>query len=136
MPSSINHLAVVLSTIISFALGFVWFTVLFRESYLAALGKTAEQLDQGPSMLAASVMQLIGNLIMAYVLAWFMEQTGSRTVSDGAMLGAIVWVGFVAAVIGPMYAFQAFSLKFFAITTGFTLVSLLVTGAVIGGWRK
>lgn len=47
----------------------------------------------------------------------------------------VYWLGFVAAVLGPMHAFQAFSLAFFAITSGGVLVTLLVSGAILGAWR-
>jgi hypothetical protein len=40
----INLLAVGVAAIASFLLGFLWFTVIFRQLYLDGLGKTAEQL--------------------------------------------------------------------------------------------
>jgi len=42
--------------------GFLWFTVIFRTPYLEGLGKTAEELAKGASMLVASLLQLAGNL--------------------------------------------------------------------------
>ncbi len=69
---------------------------------------------------------------MAYVLAWLIVHTGQQTVMGGLRLAALVWLGFIAAVIGPMYAFQAFSLLFFAITAGYPLVALLVMGVILG----
>jgi hypothetical protein len=132
---SINLFAVGVSTIASFFIGFVWFTVIFRHPYLAGLGKSAEQLAKGPSTLEASVLQLAGNLVMSFVLARIIVRTGQQTVIGGMQLGVLVWLGFIAAVIGPMYAFQAFSLQFFAITAGYPLVALLVMGAILGGWK-
>lgn len=133
--ASINLLAVGTSAIVSTALGFLWFMVVFREPYLQGLGKTAEALAKGPSTLVAATMQLIGSLVMAYVLALLMERSSAQTVSGGLWWGLLAWLGFVAAVIGPLYAFQAFSLTFFLISAGYPLVTLLVTGAILGGWR-
>ena len=133
--ASINLLAVGTSAVVSTALGFVWFTIVFREPYLEGLGKTAEALAKGPSAPVAAVMQLVGSLVTAYVLALLINRIGAQTISGGLWWGLLAWVGFVAAVIGPLYAFQAFSPTFFFITAGYPLVSLLLTGAILGGWR-
>jgi len=131
-----NLFAVGVSAISSLVLGFIWFTVIFRVPYLNGLGKTPEQLAQGPSMLEAVILQLIGNFIMAWVLTWLIVHTGQRTVLGGMRVGVLAWLGFIASVIGPMYAFQAFSLQFFFITAGYPLVSLLIMGAILGSWKK
>lgn len=114
--------------LLSFFVSFVWFTIIFREPYLSDFGKTAEQLALGPSASAASILQLAGYFVMAYILGWLMVKINMVNVQDGLLLAQIVWIGFVAAVLGPMYAFQAFSLRFFLITTGNVLVSLLIMG--------
>ena len=135
MIASISLWAVGVSAMVGFVLGFLWFSVLFSQLYLDGLGKTAEQLAMGPSTLHASLLQLAGNLAMAYALAWLIAHTGQKTSVGGMRIGALVWCGFIAAVIGPMYAFQAFSFQFFAITAGYPLVALLIMGAILGGWR-
>jgi hypothetical protein len=66
-----------------------------------------------PSVMVASVMQLAGHLVMAYVLAWLMISLNYHSAAEGLKTALLIWLGFVAAVIGPMYAFQAFSLQFF-----------------------
>lgn len=131
----VNFLAVGVGAIISLVAGFVWFTVIFRRPYLEGLGKTADQLAKGPSTLVASVYQLAGNFVTAYVLAWILGLGGVQTAPQGMLVAVLVWLGFVAAVIGPIYAFQAFSLKFFFINTGYVLVALLIMGAILGAWK-
>lgn len=131
----INIWAAVAGSLISFIVSFIWYTIVFRAPYIEGLGKTAEQMAKGPSMLVASVLQLIGYLVTAFVLAWLMQRTGLQSVSQGLLLALVVWVGFVAAVLGPLYAFEAFSLNFFFITAGNVLVTFLILGAILGGWR-
>jgi hypothetical protein len=135
MKDSINYFALIVSSVSAYAASCVWFLFLFKDAYAAGLGKTKEQMDKGPSMLSASVMQLIGNFIMAWVLIWLMNKLDYGTTSQGMKLGAIVWLGFVAAVLGPMYAFQAFSFQFFLIGAGSILISLLIMGAILGAWK-
>jgi hypothetical protein len=133
--NAINYLAVLVSAVAGYAASFVWFIFLFFEPYKKALGKTAEEMAKGPNTLQASLMQVVGNAITALVLAWLMNLTGYTTLGKGVLLAALVWVGFVAAVLGPMYAFQAFGLSFFFITAGSVLITLLIMGGILGAWR-
>ncbi|HKX72649.1 MAG TPA: DUF1761 domain-containing protein [Candidatus Saccharimonadales bacterium] len=131
----INIWALLAASVLSYAVNFVWFMFIFSEPYLQGLGKTDEELALGPNGIEASIMQLVGNVVMAFVLSWLAVRMGMQTALQGAKLGAIAWVGFVAAVLGPMYAFQAFSLAFFLITAGSVLLTFVITGAIVGGWQ-
>jgi hypothetical protein len=124
--TTFNYGAIVLAASASSALSFVWFTLLFREPYLAGLGRSQAQLDQGPPVWGASVLQFLGYMAMVHVTAWLAARANLHTVVQGLSLGALLWLGFVAAVLGPMFAFQAFSLRFFAICSGCPLLCLLV----------
>jgi hypothetical protein len=132
---AINLWAVIVSAVTSTALGFLWYMVLFREPYMRGLDRTKEQLDKGPSGMWASIIQLGGNLVMIYILAMLMQQTGNDSVGGGIRLALLLWAGFVACVTGPMYAFEAFPFYFFLINTGYTLVSMVMSGAILGVWK-
>jgi len=58
MSGRMNILAVIVSGVAAFLLGFVWYLVIFREPYTADLARSQEWLDAGPSMLVASIFQL------------------------------------------------------------------------------
>jgi len=135
MKKTINLWAVIVSAVASTALGFLWYMVLFREPYVRGLDRTKEQLDRGPNGMWASIIQLGGNMVMIYILAMLMQQTAKDDVGGGVKLAVILWAGFVACVIGPMYAFEAFPFYFFLITTGYTLASMVLSGAILGAWK-
>lgn len=135
MPTGINHLATIVAALAAFGATFVWFTVLFRAAYLAGLGKTQEELDRGPSMVEATILQFIGFVLAAYAIAWLIALTERSTLGGGLTIALVAWLGFVLAVVVPMYAFQAFSYNFSAIVVGGYLVALLIIGAIIGAWR-
>jgi hypothetical protein len=132
---SVNIWAAIVSGVVSTAFGFLWFMVLFREPFIKGSARTQEQLNQGPSGASASIMQCLGSIVMAYVLAWLMAQLDYTSVGQGVKLAMIVWIGFVACVIGPNFAFQAYPFYFFLIITGYTLVSLLLSAVILGVWR-
>lgn len=135
MIGDIKLVAVVASAIAGLAINFVWFTVLFRAPYIEGLGRTKEQLAAGPSIATATGIQFAGFLVMSGGLAWLMQRTGLDSPGEGIILASIVWLAFVAAIIGPIYAYQAFPLSLFAIVGGGYLVALLATGVILGIWR-
>ena len=135
MKSGINIWAVIVSGVGTTAFGFLWFTMWFVKPYIEGLDKTKAQLDRGPSGPTAITYQVIGNIVMVFVLAWLMQITDNSSVGQGIKLAAILWLGFVAAVIGPTYAFQAFPFSFFLIVTGYTLVALIMSAVVLGLWK-
>ena len=131
----INLFAVSASAVASFAAGSIWYALLFRDAYLEGLGKSPEALAKGPSMATASIVQFLGCIAIAATLGWLMHRMDLRGVHAGVLLAAVAWFGFVVSVVGPMYAYQAYSLKFFAIVTGNLLFVFTISGAIVGAWR-
>lgn len=134
MPNGINVLAIFVSAFVSLGVTFVWFTTLFREAYIAGLGRTKAQMDVGPSAILASAFQLIGFFILAVGLAWLMQRTSMTTIGGGIKLAIICWGAFFASIVGPMYAYQAFPLSLFGVVAGGYLVAFLATALIIGAW--
>jgi hypothetical protein len=130
-----NFLAIAVSAVVSFVLGWVWFMIVFRAPYIRGLNKTAEELAKGPSAVPSLLLQFVGGLVMAFVLAWFIARTNAQGAVGGMYIGLMAWVGFIAAVLGPYYAFQAYPFSFFLINAGYPLVSLLLMGAILGVWK-
>lgn len=128
---SINWWLVVGITVAAWIVSFLWFVVIFGKAYMAGHGRTKAQLDAGPSTPVASLYQLIGTFIQMSVLAWLVTSVGASSLAEGALLGLLVWLGFIAAYIAPMYAFQAYSVKYLAIVIGYPLVALLIAGTIL-----
>ena len=121
-------MAVAVSILASWIAGFVWFKVLFPQP--------PERPATVLSPFSASLLQHIGDVALACVFAWVMARAGMQSVGQGILLAITIWIGFVAAVLGHMYAFRAFSLRFFFITAGSVLISLLIMGTIIGALSK
>jgi hypothetical protein len=112
---------VVVSVVATWLAGFLWFRGLFHLPP-----------PDGLSPSTASLLQHVGDVGFACVLAWIMFRTGVRTIADGILLALMLWVGFVAAVAGHMFAFRSFTFRFFATTAGSVLFALVVTGVILG----
>jgi hypothetical protein len=112
---------VVVSIVASWLTVYVWFRILFR------LPQT-----EAHSARLVSIVQHVGDIGFACVIAWIMFRTGMRTVLEAIILALALWISFVAAVAGHMYAFRSFSPRFFSVTAGSVLVALLTIGIVLG----
>jgi hypothetical protein len=73
--------------------------------------------------------------VMIYVLAHFVQYAGATDWMSGATTGLWVWIGFVVTIRGMNFLFAQRPFKIFAIEAGADLVTLLVAGAIIGGWQ-
>ncbi|MCS6760013.1 MAG: DUF1761 domain-containing protein [Candidatus Devosia euplotis] len=123
---AVNWLAVILATVVSWAFGAAWYMALARQ-WVASIGKTMEDIDRSdcrPYLWSALCI-----FIMAYFIALL---TGTVTVSNGMIVGAYMWLGFVitAMVLNRRYEGAPWARTF--IDGGYLLGVLLIEGIVIG----
>lgn len=91
----INWLAVLLSTIAYSGLGALWFTLLFRVPYAAALGKDHSQKpDMSPIFYLGPLLCVLVTSLASAVL---MQSLGIENLGDAMLFGTIVGVGYLVA---------------------------------------
>ena len=126
---AVNWLAVVLAAIASFAFGAVWYMSLSNQ-WLAALGKTREQLQVGNTPFIWSIAM---ELVMAYFIALLTPAlTGEVTIVSGMVVGAHMWLGFVITtlILNHRYEGMRWSLT---IIDGLHLLGVLVIQGLVTG---
>jgi hypothetical protein len=127
----INYLALLVAAIAKFVIGSVWYT---------ALGKQWRKLagiPEGGSMKGlpkAMIIDLIGNLVMAFVLVHAVHYAGAKSLAMGAAVGFLNWLGFVAVVSLSASVYEGKSLKLFLFNNVYLAVSLAVMGAILAVW--
>ena len=132
---SVNHIAIVVAAVVFFAIGAVWYKV-FSQPWLAGIGKTVDQLakENGGSPLPF-IVGFIAILIMCYTLAWIVQRGMAPSAGNGALTGATVAFGIVGAALALYYGFEARGITLWLINAGYVVVGLVISGAIIGGWR-
>ena len=81
------------------------------------------------------VAQFILAFVTFCILGFALSEIGTVGVLNGATVGFFAWIGFYAtAAIGSMLWEQK-PLKLLLITSGGMLVNLVISGAIIAGWR-
>jgi hypothetical protein len=117
--------------------GAVWYGVL-GKFWIAAQGETPDTLkvkNAGKSTAAKAapfVISFIAEIVMAAALSGIMVHAGFNTPRQGAIAGALCWLGFVLTTILVNNAYGFRSLKLTAIDAGHWLGVLLIIGVVVG----
>ena len=126
---AVNWLAIVLATLASFAFGAAWYMGLSRQ-WLAALGKTREQLNVGNTPFIWSV---VVELVMAYFLALLTPALlGDVTILNGLIVATHMWFGFVLTSMIMNHRYEGMKWSLTVIDSLHLLGVLLIQGAVIG----
>ncbi len=137
MPSltDVNWIAIAVAVVVNMVIGAVWYSkVLFAKEWTALIGKTEEQLKGGANV--GYAIALVVGIIEATFLSFLVSSMGAETALDGALVGAMVWFGFVAPATLVTTVFSGIRKKLWAINYGYHLVALVAIGAILAAWPK
>lgn len=134
MPSvDVDLVAVVVAALVNMVVGAVWYSpAMFAKQWSKLAGVKAA--DMGKDASSAYAITTAGALVQAWILTHFVQWAGATTVSEGAIVGFMLWLGFVAITQGVNTVFAGTRKKLWAINTGYFLVVLVVTGALLAVW--
>lgn len=141
MNFSINTTAVLVATVVSFVIGFLWYTVLFAKPWMKEMGYAPDSRPDGKTMLKGILLMLIGSFLFVWVLAWAMA--GWQFIPNAREMGPAVnginsaiflWLGFFVPVHLGRIVWEKSSWKLFSINAGHHLVSLLFAALIIAYW--
>jgi hypothetical protein len=136
--TQLNWIAVVVSAIIYFAIGEVWFTdIAFGRSWRRA--KDSESARQGPGIDGtATVVPLVAALVTAVTTGLLARAIGSDTFVEGVLLGLVVGIGYavtLTAVDAALDTNRPHPWLWFAITGAYHLLGLLIVAVIVSMWR-
>jgi len=131
----LNLLAVLVSAVILWVLGAVWYSpALFAKPWMAALRITPDP-SKKKGLLVGMVASFVGDFILAFVLDHIILWSNAGRVHGGAFVGFIVWLGFFAAPNLPQGIYENRPFKLFAINNAYWLVGLIIVGILLAVWR-
>ena len=133
----VNYVAVLVAAIASFVIGALWYSpMLFGKMWMKLSGVADKNMKKAKEkgMNKNFAFQFLGSLIMAYVLAHFIQYTQSSTIAEGMQAGFWIWLGFIATVMLGMVLWEGKPWKLYFVKAGHELVALAVMGAILAVW--
>lgn len=138
----INWLAVLVSAIVIFMLGGLWYSpVLFAKKWIALQNKTEEQM-RAEAAAANMPLMYASAFITGLVISWAMAMIFAHIANDmpmnaahGALLGLLLWLGFAASTSYATALFSGKPRQLWFIDTAYNLVSFVLAGIILAVWR-
>jgi len=139
----VNYLAVVVSAVAMFILGWLWYGVFFQKPWMQAMGWSEAQIaamrqSGGKGMSVNYGIQALGALVMAFVLSHALifasAYLGVTGISAGLQAAFWNWLGFIAPVTVGSVLWDGKSWKLWFINAGYYLAGLVVMGLILALW--
>lgn len=142
MHMHINWLAVIVAGIVIFMLGGLWYSpVLFAKKWIALQNKTEEQM-RAEAASANMPLMYASAFLTGLIIAWAMAMVFVHIADDmqmnvghGALLGAMLWLGFAATTSYATALFSGKPRQLWLIDSAYNLVSFVLAGIILAVWR-
>ena len=134
---NINWPAIAAAAAASWIFGALWYGALSKQ-WMAASGLTPTGMngpDGKPKLpLGPMIISFVAEFVMAIILAGVIAHTAKKgvTISSGALVGVICWLGFVITTLATNHAYGRAKPALTIIDGGHWLGVLLIQGVVLG----
>lgn len=134
MEFEVNWLAVLVGTVAHQILGALWYGVLFRDTWMKAMGTTMEEME-GASAGLGYAFGAVCSLVSVIALGMVIGLIDEATVADGVIAGAVTGIGFVAASTFMNSFYEQKKAVIGVLFGGYYTLGLMAAGAIIGAWN-
>ena len=133
----VNNAAVLVSGVVIFLIGGLWYSpLLFAKRWVALIGKTEEELKANAGSVPVSyLLVFVCGLLTAWVMALVVGNFATSGALDGAIIGALCWLGFAGATSFGTALFSGKPKALWLIDSGYNLVSFVAAGVILAAWR-
>lgn len=129
----IHFSSILIAAAAKMLVGALWYSpALFLDTWFRVSGITEQQMKAG--LVRALAIEVVGSLIMAFVLVHAVRYAGATTAAQGMAVGFFSWLGFVAVVTIGSVTYERKPFQLFLLINGYLLISLLVMGALLAVW--
>lgn len=134
MLSNLNYLAIVVSSMIYFGLGSVWFGPLFGKQWLRLVGLTLTEEDKKNAIFMFTKTFLL-DFFITFSTALILLLTKSETTADALKVSAIIGLGFVIAPFLGNYMYAKRSMRLFLVEGFYHVICIAVVSIILTMWR-
>ncbi len=138
MPSvAVNYVGVLAAAVASMIIGSVWYSpLLFGRVWMRLSGRSMKDVGKAKQrgMGKLYLMAFIGALVMAYVLAHFVQYLEVDSVVGVIQLVFWLWLGLIATVSLGVVLWEGKPWGLYVLNVVYQLISLIVMGVVLVLW--
>jgi hypothetical protein len=141
MFESINLPAVLVSWLVAFISGFIWFgPKTFFPIWWKLIGKTSKDVPGGSMSMGITfgsvlVGQLIAIVTLAFIMNPLIELGRVTSATDGALVGLLLGFGIAGATALGHRMFAGHGPAVWLIESGNDIINLGIAGAIMAAWR-
>ena len=130
--TQVNWIAVLVGGVFNMTVGALWYGPLFGKLWLKAIGKTQDETKRRAGIV---VLPLLAGLVSAYVLAALISGLHIPAWWQGALFGAIAYVGIGATATLIVGTFEASSRDAWLLYTIYQVIVFGALGSMFVLWK-
>ena len=133
----VNYLAVLVAAVAVFVLGWLWYSpLLFFKPWMRLRCMDPVAAMSGAKMPAGKLfIELVRCLVLAYVIARFVDLLGVNNWIGAVHFGLFLWIGFPVILLTGSVLWENIPWKVAAIHAGDWLVKMLVIPIIVSLWH-
>ena len=136
----VNYLAVLVAALVYYMIGALWYAPFFFGNRWMKHHENEVPVEPQQKHTLCCIGSYVGefiiSLILAYVLALFIEISQAGEIVEGIAIALWVWIGFIATTHFSAVLWGRKTVKSFFIHAGFMLLGLIAMGAVIMSFEQ
>ena len=130
----VNLVALVVCALLIWIIGATWYSpAMFARHWVAIVGRQMGEKPKG--VYRGMIASLFGDFLLCFVLAHILRWAHANDWQHGLHIGILVWIAFVVAPLYPQSVYEGRPFRYFAINSGYWLVSLLAVSAILASWH-
>jgi hypothetical protein len=128
----VNWISIIVAAVVANLIGYGWYSSwAFGKSWQTLSGHT---MGGGAGMGPLMGLTVVGSLVEAIAMSWFVTQTRVTSGASGALVGLFIGLGFIAPAMLADAIYTGRHPRLAAIVGGYQVVVAIVMGAIIGYW--
>jgi len=134
--SHFNWLAILIAALAFFALGAIWYSFLFRNSWIKFSGIDIEDPNAKKGVASIMVTSFLLTIICILGIALFLSKANMPlSWMSGVKVGAVAGVCFCATAISNSYLYEKRPLGLHLINSGYNVVGCIIAGIILAVWQ-
>lgn len=131
----INFYAVLISAVVIFLLGGLWYSpFLFAKPWVKLINRSYNDIKE-EAKASKYIIAFMQAIITSYILSIFISWADASTIISGAWTGFMCWFGFAGTTSFVHSSFAGRQFKLWLIDSGHTLISFVAAGIILAVWK-